>query len=65
MQIAIYIQTKEEIEVIDDTFEAENRLLAMDYLETRYKKNKRKLMNHKRKLSRNLLYRFACMVGLI
>lgn len=65
MQKAIYIRTTEGIEVIDATPESEIRFSAMDYLESRYKKNKRKSMNRKRKLSHKLLYRFACMVGLI
>ena len=61
MQKAIYIQTSEGIEVIDNTFDAEDRVSAMDYLESRHKRL-RKRSKHKRK---NPLWKLACLCGII
>ena len=61
MQKAIYIQTSEGIEVIDNTFNAEDRVLSMDYLEKRYNRL-RKRSKHKHK---NPLWKLACVCGII
>lgn len=61
MKKAIYIQTSEGIEVIDNTFDAENRVLSMDYLEKRYNRL-RKRSKHKRK---NPLWKLACFCGIL
>ena len=61
MQKAIYIKTCEGIEVIDNTFNAEDRVLSMDYLESRHKRL-RKRSKHKRK---NPLWKLACFCGII
>ena len=61
MQKAIYIKTTEGIEVIDNTFDAEDRVSAMDYLERRHKRL-RKRSKHKRK---NPLWKLACLCGII
>ena len=61
MQKAIYIKTCEGIEVFDNTFNAEDRVLSMDYLESRHKRL-RKRSKHKRK---NPLWKLACFCGII
>ena len=61
MQKAIYIKTSEGIEVLDNTFNAEDRVSAMDYLESRHKRL-RKRSKHKRK---NPLWKLACFCGII
>lgn len=61
MKKVIYIQTTEGIEVIDNTFNAEDRVSAMDYLEKRYNRL-RKRSKHKRK---NPLWKLACVCGII
>ena len=61
MQKAIYIKTCEGIEVFDNTFNAEDRVSAMDYLEKRYNRL-RKRSKHKRK---NPLWKLACFCGIL
>ena len=61
MKKAIYIQTSEGIEVIDNTFNAEDRVSAMDYLEKSYNRL-RKRSKHKRN---NPLWKLACLCGII
>ena len=61
MQKAIYIQTAEGIEVIDNTFNAEDRVLSMDYLESRNKRLSKR-SKHKRN---NPLWKLACFCGII
>lgn len=46
------------IEVIDNTPEAENRIAIMEYFEERYKRE------HRRR-KRNLLYKLACVCGIL
>ena len=61
MQKAIYIKTSEGIEVLDNTFNAEDRVSAMDYLESRHKRlRKRSGRKHK-----NPLWKLACACGII
>ena len=69
MNKAIYIKTNEGIEIFDTTLQAETRLSAMDYLEKRYRRGRKRAMKRttkrKWKLSRKLLYKFACICGMI
>ena len=51
MKKAIYIKTREGIEVINNTFNAEDRVLSMDYLESSHKRlRKRSRRKHKNPL---------------
>lgn len=52
-------------EVIDGTPEAGNRIAAMDYLESRYRRDREHKDKRQRKLSRNPLYRLACLCGIV
>ena len=61
MKKAIYIQTSEGIEVIDNTFNAENRVLSMDYLEKRYNR----LRKRSRRKQNNPLWKLACFCGIV
>lgn len=61
MKKAIYIQTSEGIEVIDNTFNAEDRVLSMDYLEKRYNR----LRKRSRRKRNNPLWKLACVCGII
>lgn len=61
MKKAIYIQTSEGIEVIDNTFNAEDRVLSMDYLEKRYNR----LRKRSRRKQNNPLWKLACLCGII
>lgn len=61
MQKAIYIKTTEGIEVIDNTFNAEDRMLSMDYLESRNKRLSKR-SKHKRN---NPLWKLACFCGIV
>ena len=61
MKKAIYIQTSEGIEVIDNTFNAEDRVSAMDYLESRNKRLSKR-SKHKRN---NPLWKLACLCGIV
>lgn len=70
------INTPDGNQVIDTTlktpYESLTPLQMVEYIEMdthlafmeRLERKKKRVLNHKRKLSRNLLYRFACMVGL-
>ena len=51
-------------EVIDNTAEAEERIASMDYLEGRHERECRNKAKQ-RKLSRNPLYRLACLCGIV
>jgi len=57
------IITCDGIEVVDSTPEAENRIVAMDYLEERRKREQKR--NLREKLAKNPLYRIACFCGLV
>lgn len=71
------IETTDGNQIIDTTlktpYESLTPFQMLDYMEVdahmatmeRLERNKKKAMNRRRKLSRNLLYKVACMVGLI
>ena len=71
------IETADGNQIIDTTlktpYESLTPFQMLDYMEVdahmatmeRLERNKKKAMNRRRKLSRNLLYKVACMVGLI
>jgi len=50
--------------VIDATPEAKERIAAMDYLESRYRREREHKNKRQQKLSRNPLYKLACMCGI-
>lgn len=52
-------------EVIDNTLEAEDRITAMDYMESRYKRECERRNKRHGKLARNPLYRLAGLCGMI
>lgn len=52
-------------EVIDNTTEAEDRIAAMDYLESRYKRDCERKNNRYGRFVKNPLYRFACLCGIV
>lgn len=52
-------------EVIDNTVEAEDRIATMDYLEGRYKRERRRRNNTHSRLAKNPLHRLACFCGIV
>jgi hypothetical protein len=61
MNKAIFYITTEGVEVIDNTPEAEIRLYSMEYMEERQQKVRQKQQQKKRKL----IYKLACVCGMI
>ena len=55
----IEIPKNNDIEVLDNTPEAELRLSAMEYIEERYKRER------KRKQRKNPLWKLACFCGIV
>lgn len=52
-------------EVIDNTTEAEDRIAAMDYLESRYKRECRRRNNIHSRSAKNPLFRLASLCGMV
>lgn len=52
-------------EVIDNTVQAEDRIANMDYMEGRYKRERRRNNNWHSRSARNPLYKLACLCGIV
>lgn len=52
-------------EVIDNTIQAEDRIAAMDYMEGRYKRERRHRNNRHSRFAKNPLFRLACFCGIV
>lgn len=52
-------------EVIDNTVEAEDRIATMDYMEGRYKRERRHRNNRHSGFVKNPLFRLACFCGIV
>lgn len=52
-------------EIIDSTPEVEEHIAAMDYLESRCRREYEHKINQQRKLARNPIYKMACLCGLV
>ena len=52
-------------EVIDNTVQAEDRIATMDYMEGRYKRERRRRNNTHSRSAKNPLFRLASLCGIV
>lgn len=52
-------------EVIDNTAQAEDRIATMDYMEGRYKRERRRRNNIHSRFAKNPLFRLACFCDIV